>query len=69
MTIAALFVASHGTYQCLPGVDAWDEARDAGPILARILSLHIRRASVGASYGGQPLFIKRTGIRKDQGRR
>ncbi len=29
MTIAALFVASQGCYFGLPGVDAWDEARDA----------------------------------------
>jgi len=29
MTVAALFVDSHGCYAELPGVDLWDEARDA----------------------------------------
>ena len=68
MTIAALFVASHGTYQCLPGVDAWDEARDARtypgphPVVA-----HPPCQRWGKLWAGQPLFIKRTGIRKIKG--
>ena len=29
MTVAALFVEKNGTYWDLPGVDAWDQERDA----------------------------------------
>ena len=29
MTVAALFVEAGGSYWDLPGVDPWDEARDA----------------------------------------
>lgn len=29
MTVAALYVQPHGCYWALPGVDPWDEARDA----------------------------------------
>jgi hypothetical protein len=29
MTVAALFVETNGAYYGLPGVDPWDESRDA----------------------------------------
>lgn len=66
--IAALFVAKDGCYSNLPGVDAWDEARDARryagphPVVA-----HPPCQRWGKLWAGQPLWIKRTGERKIKG--
>jgi hypothetical protein len=66
--IAALYVETGGCYYGLPGVDPWDEARDARlyagphPVVA-----HPPCQRWGKFYAGQPLFIKRTGIRKKKG--
>lgn len=68
MTVAALFVAKDGCYFGLPGVDAWDEARDARrydgpwPVVA-----HPPCQRWGKLWAGQPLWIKRTGERKVKG--
>ena len=68
MTIAALYVEAGGCYTGLPDVDAWDEARDARlyagpyPVVA-----HPPCQRWGKLWAGQPLFIKRTGIRKIKG--
>lgn len=67
-TIAALYVEADGAYYGLPGVDPWDEARDARlyagpyPVVA-----HPPCQRWGKLWAGQPLFIKRTGIRKVKG--
>jgi hypothetical protein len=66
--VAALYVETGGCYFGLPGMDAWDEARDARlyagpyPIVA-----HPPCQRWGKLWAGQPLFIKRTGIRKIKG--
>ena len=66
--IAALYVQKDGCYFGLPGVDPWDEARDARlydgphPVVA-----HPPCQRWGKLWAGQPLFIKRTGIRKIKG--
>lgn len=66
--IAALYVATNGSYYGIDGVDPWDEARDARsysgpwPVVA-----HPPCQRWGKFYAGQPLFIKRTGIRKIKG--
>ena len=68
MTVAALYVETDGCYFGLPGVDPWDEARDARlyagphPVVA-----HPPCQRWGKLWAGQPLFIKRTGIRKIKG--
>jgi hypothetical protein len=66
--IAALYVQTGGCYFGLPGVDAWDEARDArhynGPWPA---VSHTPCQRWGKLWAGQPLYIKRTGIRKIKG--
>jgi hypothetical protein len=68
MTVAALYVAAGGAYANLPGVDAWDEARDARlyagphPVVA-----HPPCQRWGKLWAGQPLHIKRTGQRKTKG--
>jgi len=68
MTIAALFVETNGCYFGLPGVDPWDEARDARlyagphPVVA-----HPPCQRWGKMWFGQPLTVKRTGIRKVKG--
>lgn len=67
-TIAALYVDARGCYSDLPGVEPWDEARDARryagphPVVA-----HPPCQRWGKLWAGQPLFIKRTGIRKVKG--
>jgi hypothetical protein len=67
-TIAALYVQTGGRYFNLPGVSPWDEARDARrydgphPVVA-----HPPCQRWGKLWAGQPLFIKRTGIRKIKG--
>jgi len=66
--IAALYVQTGGCYYGLPGVDPWDEARDArkydGPWPA---ISHTPCQRWGKLWAGQPLYIKRTGIRKIKG--
>ena len=66
--IAALYVEAGGSYFGLPGVDAWDESRDARhysgstPCVA-----HPPCQRWGKFWAGQPLWIKRTGQRKLKG--
>lgn len=66
--MAALFVDRTGSYADLPVVDPWDEARDARgypgphPVVA-----HPPCQRWGKLWAGQPLHIKRTGIRKVKG--
>jgi hypothetical protein len=68
VTVAALFVDPAGSYAGLPGVDLWDEARDARryagpwPVVA-----HPPCQRWGKLWAGQPLWIKRTGERKVRG--
>lgn len=67
-TIAALYVETDGSYYGLPGVEPWDEARDARqypgphPVVA-----HPPCQRWGKLWAGQPLHIKRTGERKTKG--
>lgn len=67
-TIAALYVEKNGAYYGLDGVDTWDEERDARtyagpwPVVA-----HPPCQRWGKLWAGQPLWIKRTGIRKVKG--
>jgi hypothetical protein len=66
--VAALYVENAGSYFGLPGVDPWDERRDARlydgpwPVVA-----HPPCQRWGKSWAGQPLHIKRTGERKTKG--
>jgi hypothetical protein len=66
--ISALYVEAGGGYFGLPGVDAWDESRDArqysgsNPVVA-----HPPCQRWGKFWAGQPLWIKRTGQRKVKG--
>lgn len=66
--IAALYVETGGGYYGLPGVDPWDEARDARkysgpyPVVA-----HPPCQRWGKLWAGAPLVIKRTGVRKVKG--
>lgn len=66
--IAALYVEADGAYFGLEGIDPWDEARDAReytgpwPVVA-----HPPCQRWGKLWAGQPLHIKRTGIRKIKG--
>lgn len=68
MTIAALYVERGGSYWDLPGIDPWDEARDARlyagpwPVVA-----HPPCQRWGKLWAGQPLHIKLTGQRKVKG--
>ncbi len=66
--IAALFVESDGAYFGIPDVDPWNEARDArlydGPWPA---VAHPPCQRWGKLWAGQPLAIKRTGVRKVKG--
>lgn len=67
-TVAALFVQENGAYYGLPGVDPWPESRDARlyagphPVVA-----HPPCQRWGKMWFGQPLTVKRTGIRKKKG--
>ena len=67
-TIAALYVKTDGCYFGLPGVEAWDEARDArrysGP---HPVVSHTPCPRWGKMWFGQPLTVKRTGVRKKLG--
>jgi len=66
--IAALYVETGGAYADVPDVDAWDQVRDARrypgphPIVG-----HPPCQRWGKLWAGQPLHIKRTGIRKVKG--
>lgn len=66
--VAALYVQTGGCYFGLPGVDPWDETRDARqyagpwPVVA-----HPPCQRWGKLWAGQPLWIKRTGERKVKG--
>lgn len=66
--IAALYVQTNGCYYGLPGVDPWDETRDARkyfgpwPVVA-----HPPCQRWGKLWAGQPLWIARTGERKIKG--
>lgn len=66
--IAALFVQTDGCYFNLPSVDPWDERRDARkydgpyPIVA-----HPPCQRWGKMWFGQPLTVKKTGIRQKKG--
>lgn len=66
--IAALYVATDGPYFGVPGVDPWDEDRDARayagphPVIA-----HPPCQRWGKLYAGSPSYIARTGIRKKLG--
>ncbi len=68
MAIAALFVEANGCYFGLPGVEPWDEQRDArkyrGPY--RVIA-HPPCQRWGKMWMGQPLWVKRTGQRKIKG--
>jgi hypothetical protein len=66
--IAALYVETNGAYFNLDGIEPWDETRDARsyagpyPVVA-----HPPCQRWGKLWAGQPLHIKRTGIRKIKG--
>jgi hypothetical protein len=68
VTVAALFVDANGAYSNLPSVDAWPEERDARlyagphPVVA-----HPPCQRWGKMWFGQPLTVKRTGVRKKKG--
>lgn len=66
--VAALFVQENGCYSGLLGVDAWPESRDArlydGPWPC---VCHPPCQRWGKFWFGQPLAVKRTGIRKEKG--
>ncbi len=66
--VAALYVERGGCYWDLPNVDAWDEARDArkyrGP---HPVVSHTPCQRWGKMWFGQPLTVKRTGVRKVKG--
>ncbi len=67
-TVAALYVETGGSYFNLPGVESWDEARDArlydGPWP---IAAHPPCQRWGKMWFGQPLTVKRTGVRKIKG--
>lgn len=66
--IAALYVQTNGHYFGLDNVDPWDEERDARryagpwPVVA-----HPPCQRWGKMWFGQPLTVKRTGVRKRKG--
>ncbi len=66
--IAALYVETGGAYFGLPGVEPWDETRDARkysgpyPVVA-----HPPCQRWGKMWFGQPLTVKLTGVRKTKG--
>lgn len=66
--IAALYVETGGSYFDLPGVDPWDENRDARAYLGpHPVIAHPPCQRWGKLWAGQPLWIKRTGQRKKKG--
>ena len=66
--IAALYVETNGAYFNVPGIDPWDEMRDArlyaGP---RPVVAHPPCQRWGKMWFGQPLTVKKTGVRKIKG--
>lgn len=67
-TVAALFVETGGSYFNLPGVDPWDEPRDARKYIGvHPVVAHPPCQRWGKFWAGQPLWIKRTGERKGKG--
>lgn len=66
--IAALYVQTNGCYFNLPGVDPWDEPRDArkydGPYPA---VAHPPCQRWGKMWMGRPSYVAATGIRKKKG--
>lgn len=68
LVVAALYVETDGAYYGIPGVDPWDEERDArsysGPLPA---VAHPPCQRWGKFWAGQPLYIKKTGIRQKLG--
>lgn len=66
--IAALFVQTNGCYFNLPGIDPWDEVRDArkypGPYPA---IAHPPCQRWGKMYFGQPLAVSKGAIKKKLG--
>lgn len=66
--IAALFTEKNGCYYNLPGVDPWDEERDARkyagpyPVIA-----HPPCQRWGKMWMGSPSYVAKTGIRKKKG--
>lgn len=68
MYAAALFVETGGSYFDLPGIDAWDEKRDARaydgalPVVA-----HPPCQRWGKMWFGSPSYVARTGIKKKKG--
>lgn len=66
--IAALYVQSGGSYYDLPGIDPWDQERDARqyagphPVVA-----HPPCQRWGKMWAGSPSVIARTGVRKVKG--
>lgn len=67
-TISCLYVEKNGCYFNLPGVDPWDEERDArtynGP---HPVVCHPPCQRWGKMWAGSPLVIKKTGKRKKKG--
>lgn len=68
LRIAALYVETNGAYYGLPNVDPWDEVRDArqyaGPYP---VVCHSPCQRWGKMWFGQPLTVKKTGVRKIKG--
>lgn len=66
--ISSLYVEENGCYYGLPGIEPWDESRDARtysgpyPVVA-----HPPCQRWGKMWAGQPLWIKRTGERQKKG--
>lgn len=67
-TIAALFVDKNGPYSNCPGVEVWSQEEDARtydgnhPVVA-----HPPCQRWGKMWAGQPLAIKKTGVRNKKG--
>jgi len=67
-TVSALYVQTGGAYFDLPGVDPWDEDRDArrydgpNPVVA-----HPPCQRWGKMWAGSPMVIAKTGVRKKKG--
>lgn len=66
--VSCLYVEKDGCYYGVPGVDPWDENRDArtyngpNPVVA-----HPPCQRWGKMWAGQPLWIKKTGERQKKG--
>lgn len=66
--IAALYIKTNGSYFGLPGIEPWDQGKDARkykgpyPVVA-----HPPCQRWGKMWFGQPLTVKRTGKRKKKG--